>query len=422
MDSGPIHIPYAYLEEWLVDRKRVSEDWNERLRSIHEDVATAIHDLPKSDERLSDLLASAELDYFAVLAVTEALKTGDTDSQKNFLGWYSSHRVKAWEAIRKKYENGNVFLCEIASTIRQNVKFEIPYVKQKLNRLQEQFGEMQRKEVELRLRKKEAEETLKTMETRHGIEGGEDLERQIVKKAREDLPIIFEKVVEKCREDGVSQALAYYLSFKRFLAGECKDEDSFVDVLSALRQESDLITLIHVIEHGNARNDSSIGDVGECVSHQAEDHVIVVSEEGKSGEVSGGFSFEGFKMEEEESSIPSAIDLDTSIDSGNEDEQSLQIQWDVPEETSPGAGDDGGPENDHLSIEWMDFADTDVSSCLVISSGEEASETFLESIDHRNEFLNDISQVRIASDHRQFTHLLLHSCVNLLLGMHALCS
>eukprot|EP01028_Stygiella_incarcerata_P009341 TRINITY_DN44023_c0_g2_i3.p1 TRINITY_DN44023_c0_g2~~TRINITY_DN44023_c0_g2_i3.p1 ORF type:complete len:225 (-),score=61.76 TRINITY_DN44023_c0_g2_i3:23-634(-) len=170
MDSGPIHIPYAYLEEWLVDRKRVSEDWNERLRSIHEDVATAIHDLPKSDERLSDLLASAELDYFAVLAVTEALKTGDTDSQKNFLGWYSSHRVKAWEAIRKKYENGNVFLCEIASTIRQNVKFEIPYVKQKLNRLQEQFGEMQRKEVELRLRKKEAEETLKTMETRHGIE------------------------------------------------------------------------------------------------------------------------------------------------------------------------------------------------------------------------------------------------------------
>jgi hypothetical protein len=208
------------------------------------------------------------------------------------------------------------------------------------------------------------------------------MERQIVKKAREDLPLIFEKVVEKCRTEGVSRALKYYLSFKRFLEGECKSSvvDDDEDVCSALREEMDLTTLIHIIEHGNVRNGTSTPETvhaeeeSKIVEEKVDDDQVVVAsgEEpcAESDDVGGGFSFGSFKMEEGEEeggkmggdSISSTIDWDVSVESGKEEEPSLRIEWDIPEET-PAAD---CVEGDQLSIQWMDLADADISSCLVV--------------------------------------------------------
>lgn len=45
--SLPIDIAFARLQEWLVDRKRVPQDWRKRLAAIRARLAAAFSSLPR---------------------------------------------------------------------------------------------------------------------------------------------------------------------------------------------------------------------------------------------------------------------------------------------------------------------------------------------------------------------------------------
>ncbi|VDM75648.1 unnamed protein product [Strongylus vulgaris] len=98
----PIDIHSGKLLDWLISRRHCQKDWQKNVLVIREKIKHAILDMPESDEVVKLLQGScdlpfADINYFHCQRIIEILRETEKDT-KNFLGFYSSQRMKDWQA------------------------------------------------------------------------------------------------------------------------------------------------------------------------------------------------------------------------------------------------------------------------------------------------------------------------------------
>ncbi|PIO77112.1 hypothetical protein TELCIR_00762 [Teladorsagia circumcincta] len=77
-----------------------------------------------------------DINFFHCQRIIEILRDTEKDS-KNFLGFYSSQRMKDWQEIASLYKKNNVYLAEAAQILQRLVQYEIPAQKKQITKAEQ---------------------------------------------------------------------------------------------------------------------------------------------------------------------------------------------------------------------------------------------------------------------------------------------
>ncbi|EPB72430.1 hypothetical protein ANCCEY_08463 [Ancylostoma ceylanicum] len=134
----PIDIHSGKLLDWLISRRHCQKDWQKNVLVIREKIKHAILDMPESDE-VVQLLQGSYINYFHCQRIIEILRETEKDT-KNFLGFYSSQRMKDWQEIDSLYKKNNVYLAESAQILQRLVQYEIPGLKKQITKAEQSLA------------------------------------------------------------------------------------------------------------------------------------------------------------------------------------------------------------------------------------------------------------------------------------------
>lgn len=228
----PIDISIKKLLDWLISRRICNRDWPEQIENIRGKIRDALLDMPEHPD-MKQLLKTSHVNYYTCVKIVEILKETEKDS-KSFFGSYGSQRMKDWKVILSEYENGSVYLAELAQYLIQHVVYEIPGLKKHNLKLDNTQTECTKKQENSRKRILELEHLFKKQCQEIGI-NGDKIKSEIISLAK-DLPETYDKICEDAK--GLHDAAELYQSTVQ----NKLDEGVEIKVLENLR---------FLIEHGN---------------------------------------------------------------------------------------------------------------------------------------------------------------------------
>lgn len=207
----PIDIAFARLGEWLVDRKRIPQDWRKRLSSIKSRISSALSSLPRDLDPFFQTLVLEGLGYLEVKQVYKILLSCTSES-RNIFGRLSGSAGE-WESIVRSFEKDHIFLGEAAQIMVQNVNYEIPYLKRQMQKVEQQLVELDRKEAYIK--RNVALSAAKYSEAcqKLGLQG-ENVRLELL-EATKILPSIFSEILQVLNNDSILKAMNYYQDFVR---------------------------------------------------------------------------------------------------------------------------------------------------------------------------------------------------------------
>ncbi|EFP00734.1 hypothetical protein CRE_21118 [Caenorhabditis remanei] len=221
-DDLPIDIHSSKLLDWLVSRRHCNKDWQKSVLAIREKIKHAILDMPES-QKIVELLQGAYINYFHCCQIIEILRDTEKDT-KNFLGFYSSQRMKDWQEIEGMYKKDNVYLAEAAQTLQRLAQYEIPGLKKQISKNDQAVTDAIKKFSDYG---KQAEDSKKQFEKevqKMGIKG-HSLRAELLELAA-DLPVFFEKIAKEIQT--FSPARDYFKAFRNYMHQNSAPESSLI--------------------------------------------------------------------------------------------------------------------------------------------------------------------------------------------------
>ncbi|KAF2347949.1 CDK5 regulatory subunit-associated protein 3 [Trinorchestia longiramus] len=231
IEELPIDIHLNKLVHFVVSRQHAKKDWAETARVVREKINAAIQDMPEHPE-ITKLLSGTYINYFHCLKIVKILKETEADS-KNILGWYTSQRMKDWQAVVKEYEKGGAYLAESGHLLHQYVAHELPGIQAQLSRCAQIQQECDKREADLAKIAQNARKAYVRQCKQLGIEGN-NVRRELIEQLKE-LPSELNLIGKDFSE--LTDAAQFYLSFVAFTC-----DGKYQDGLAMLR---------YIAEHGD---------------------------------------------------------------------------------------------------------------------------------------------------------------------------
>nr|CDJ81243.1 Protein of unknown function DUF773 domain containing protein [Haemonchus contortus] len=207
----PIDIHSGKLLDWLISRRHCQKDWQKNVLVIREKIKHAILDMPESEE-VVQLLQGTYINYFHCQRIIEILRETEKDS-KNFLGFYSSQRMKDWQEIESLYKKNNVYLAEAAQILQRLVQYEIPAQKKQITKSEQVLADSVRKEKEYGKQAEDGRKLYAKELQRMGIQG-HALRAELLALAS-DLPSFFAKITNDVIL--LKEPCEYYDHFRNYI-------------------------------------------------------------------------------------------------------------------------------------------------------------------------------------------------------------
>uniref|UniRef100_A0A6B2L1J7 Uncharacterized protein n=1 Tax=Arcella intermedia TaxID=1963864 RepID=A0A6B2L1J7_9EUKA len=223
--------------EWLISRRKVNTNWKDISIKLQQQFKTLLQDLPKQ----MDLPKYRDLNYFDIDFIMDQLTTKfKANADKNFFGQYTNEKLKAWSNLKTSYQKNNVYLAEAASTLVQNIKYELPSLKKSIDTYQKQVQELGRKEAEYMKNSNEFKSQYALACQNMKIKG-EDIATELSQLTAE-IPEHFAHITSLVQKQIFKDAVQFYKSWVTFLRSKAKNKgpiDFGFDVLD------------HIIQYGN---------------------------------------------------------------------------------------------------------------------------------------------------------------------------
>ncbi|KAG2392669.1 hypothetical protein C9374_011394 [Naegleria lovaniensis] len=429
-----IDINYEKLKDWLVDRSFLASDYVKPLKQIRAYIKHAWNELISRHEELKDTQKEKEqpvaeliakikqearesqeqdevsrIDYFLTKQIVQVLEKADASEGSGFLFGLvgGSKRLKLWKHVLQSYESKSIHLAELSGYMIQNVKYELPAVASSLLTLRNQLESLDKKEEDwkrsLELTKREFAEACEKLSINKekvdrviefaslGSSVGIDMEEEI-KKAVFELPSLYEKIIDSCRDPVFKKAVDYYEQFTLFINKQNCSEPLLNFILSNMdAQYSGTMPSLSLYDWKSFNK--------EELPKYDEDKVQTLI---------------GKLLKEEESKKQNDVEKEPEIDFGDfsTDNTNLEIQWDtnIEENKEVEIKFDDVVQEKELEIDFGDFStdqgfsmdDTTTSISQVSNSDNEKNNqavaemkmrSFLDSEDIRARFSSNIFQL-----------------------------
>eukprot|EP00126_Sphaerothecum_destruens_P015573 Sdes_comp9595_c0_seq1m1078 len=250
----PIDVYYGKLVSWLVERKKVTENWKQAAIVVRNKINEALKDMPEVEE-ITKILSGNFINYFHCISLVELLKISEKDS-RNIFGWYSSQRIKDWQEIIKLYQKDNLFLAECSHMLITYMNEEIPLLKKSLKKRGIQIQDLDKKEADTFSNISLYRNKFLTACSELKIKG-ESVKEELLGLVSE-LPSLFDKILEKLNSPSFLKALEFYQQFLEFTLCEC--------------HQGCLPLTKFILEHGNVSSYLYLNSVQSKILLENPDH------------------------------------------------------------------------------------------------------------------------------------------------------
>jgi len=314
----PINIQHKKLLDWIIDRKRLPNNWTSELEKLEQEIEYG-KGLIAKDESFRDLLAKEMWVSTAeqILAIVN----------KNETGWIKSNIGRAWTRIVKHFRSKNLFLAHSARLLSSIVNYQIPALNKQIERTNRNISELDRKKTEYQRLVHEQIHKNKSECERLGIKG-ENIQQELTDLVI-TLPEYFAEIVNACQQPLTQQAVEFYCNFSEF-------------ILQSAEKDNVCPVLMYIYTKGNTSADLMekflAGEVSEDKLDEIVDSFVVVEEQSDpqvaDGEVPlaapGGINWDI----DDQSDVPMATGQDINWDLGADGEDvplevGGEINWDL---------------------------------------------------------------------------------------------
>lgn len=206
--SGDLAVQCSKLIEWLLARRVIPEDYTKLLAAVQVRVAEAQKEQITDETSRKLILQHEEVHYLAAKKIYEAIQQSPEGQAKSLLGSHTHPGAAKWKAVMDAYRKRHLGWASAARFLIQNVSYELTALTKQASACERQVHDCAARQVELDRQEANAKARYRELLNDLGIEGF-DVRSELRLRAKQDLCLLSEQVIDLLRRAGQDTASKY---------------------------------------------------------------------------------------------------------------------------------------------------------------------------------------------------------------------